>query len=580
MYCGASKTRKSDNYYSIRQIIFLATVVITRVMTRVMTIIINNLVKSRQLHSLWLIIAISSLILSGCATQQMPAGPAPVITVAPDIELDPNLKTPLAGLLTIETDVPTRIKLEISTSKNNWSIDLKKLATHHSTPVLGLRPDTTHSIKVHAISESGAITTYKEQLSILTDPLPDGFPSIEVKSQPDKMEPGYTLIEVIPEGSKNKGFGALIIIVDETGEVVWYTTGTRFTDVRQLANGNLVFLTGNKAIEMDMMGNAVQEWKAVGVRKKKLAKMDVRTRTFHHELFPMDNGNFLVLSVEARNYPDFPTSAKNAKALRENALVAGDLVVEFDPDGKIVNSWSMLKMLMPLRIGYGSLGSYWNNTFGGKKTRDWSHGNAVTHQPEDDSIIVTLRHQDTTVKFNRKTGELIWILAPQANWDMDRFGQYLLKPATDDIYFFPYHHHAHEVMPNGNLLLYDNGSYGSSPFTPYPRRIKPFSRAIEYKINETSKEVEIAWEYGQHAENIFYSGALGDADYQPETGNVLITHGSLTTKVKINSAVIIEVTHTTPGKEVFVMTLYDDSPELEGGWRVYRAERIADLYSQ
>ena len=102
---------------------------------------------------------------------------------------------------------------------------------------------------------------------------------------------------------------------------------------------------------------------------------------------------------------------------------------------------------------------------------------------------------------------------------------------------------------------------------------------MEYKINEQTKQAEIVWEYGADADKVYYSGALGDADVLPQTGNVLITHGSLTNKVKINSAVMLEVTHTTPGEEVFEMKLYDATPELEGGWRVYRAERIADLYT-
>jgi arylsulfate sulfotransferase len=460
--------------------------------------------------------------------------------------------------------------------------------------VLGLLPETTHTINIHATSASGKTTNYVTPLTVTTEPLPEGFPSLAViTSQPDKMEPGYTLLEAIPEGRKNKEFGAVIIIVDSAGEVVWYIiivdsagevvwymTGTRFTDVRQLANGNLTFLVGNQARVINMLGNVVQEWHASRRKTKRKSKGTVTARAFHHELFPMENGNFLTLSAEQKNIANFPTSESDAMAQKENASVVGDLIIEFDPDGNIINSWSILSMLDPQRIGFGSLGSYWNIVFGKKKTNDWSHGNAVTHQPEDDSIIVTLRHQDATVKFHRKTGELIWILSPHENWDKNRFEQYLLTPTSDEKYFFPYHHHAHEVLPNGNLMLYDNGSYGASPFNPQPRRTDVFSRAVEYKINEKTKQAEIIWQYGQHADTIYYSGALGDADYLPQADNVLITHGSLASKEKINTAIILEVTHTTPAKEVFKMKLYDDAPEQEGGWRVYRAERIPDLYAQ
>jgi len=528
----------------------------------------------------WTALCVCYLVMSSCASTQTASTSAPIFTVTPVVELDPNLTTPLAGLLTLTTDAPTRINIEISSEKNSWSVTPRLFSHSHSIPILGLRPDTTHKLKIQATTVAGITTTYKKQLIVTTEPLPEGFPAINVVSQPGKMESGYTLVEVVPEGNKNKEFGALIIIVDSLGEVVWYTIGSRFTDVRQLDDGNLIFLTGNTARIINMLGDVKQEWRARKTKKNERSKGIISTRAFHHELFPMENGHFLTLSIEKRSIPNFPTSETDANAPKERTVVAGDLIVEFDSSGEIVNSWSMLKMLQPQRIGYGSLGGYWNSVLRGKKTKDWSHGNAVTHQPADDSIIVTLRHQDATVKFSRKTGEVIWIFAPHENWDKSRFGKYLLNPASDENYFFPYHQHAHEVMPNGNLMLYDNGSYGASPFNPTPRRTKSFSRAVEYKINEKTKQVEIAWQYGQHAKKLYYSGALGDADYLPQTDHVLITHGSLATKEKINSAVILEVTHTTPGKEIFKMTLFDNAPELQGGWRVYRAERIPDLYPQ
>lgn len=526
----------------------------------------------------WAIITVFCLAIAAYSMGRIFSVPAPIFTTAPNIILDPNLNTPLAGLLTLTTDVPTRIDIEINSSKKNWAIKLNHFAIKHTIPVLGFRPDTTHILKIHATTDAGATATFKKPLTVTTNPIPNGFPSITVTSEPEKMEPGYTLVEVIPEARKNKEFGAAIIIVNNIGEIVWYTTGSRFTDVRQLANGNLLYLAGNKARIMNMTGDIIKEWRAYQTKTK--IKGTVATRVFHHELFPMENGNFLALSIEAQDILNFPTSETDAKAPKNTALVAGDLVVEFDPEGNIVNSWSMLQMLQPQRIGFGSLGSYWNFIFGGKETRDWSHANAVTHQASDDSIIVSLRHQDATVKFSRKTGEIIWILSPHSNWDEDRFNKLLLKPKVDDKYFFPFHHHAHEITPNGNLMLYDNGSYGTSPFSTQPRRTRTFSRAVEYKINEKTKQAEIVWQYGQHAKNVYYSGALGDADYLPQTNNVLITHGSLVSKKeKTNSAVILEVTHTTPGKEVFKMTVYDKSPEPKGGWRVYRAERIPDLYS-
>ena len=503
----------------------------------------------------------------------------PQFLSAPDLELDPNLSTPLAGMLSLTTNVPTKVQLEINNHFKSWSINFNKLKTEHEITVLGFLPDRKHSINVHIIDSNNQRTTYKETLTVTTDPLPDGFPSFSVqKRQPRLMEPGYTLFDVIPEGG-NSEFGALIVIVDETGEVVWYQVGTRFTDVRQTASGNLIFLQGAKLIEMDMLGNTIREWKAQGKSKKKTSDMTVATRSFHHEAYPMDNGNFLVLSIEAKRFDNYPTNAWKPDSPKESILVAGDLIVEFTPDASVVNEWSLLQLLDPYRVGYDSLGKYWDSFFG-TKTRDWAHANSVIHSPKDDSIIVSIRHQDAVVKFSRKTGDLIWILGDHANWNKTKFAKYLLKPINGQEFFFPYHQHSPMILPNGNILLYDNGNYRASPFKKIVPVPKNFSRAVEYKINEANMTVELVWEYGQFADKPIFSGALGDANYLPKTGNVLITHGNIFEKKqgKKLSAQIVEVTHTTPAVEIFKLRVFDSTPDLENGWRVYRSERIPALY--
>ena len=62
----------------------------------------------------------------------------------------------------------------------------------------------------------------------------------------------------------------------------------------------------------------------------------------------------------------------------------------------------MMDILDPRRLGFLSLrqirGSY-----------DWAHANAVAYNDADDSISVSLRHQDAVVNFDRTTGDLNWI---------------------------------------------------------------------------------------------------------------------------------------------------------------------------
>jgi len=137
-------------------------------------------------------------------------------------------------------------------------------------------------------------------------------------------------------------------------------------------------------------------------------------------------------------------------------------------------------------------------------------------------------------------------------------------------------------------VLYDNGNYKATPFDPKLPATENFSRAVEYSINEDTKEVTQVWEFGEFDDPVRYAPFIGDADTQPLTGNVLITHGGVTTDAEgipsdsiptsKTSVYLIEVTHTTPGEKVFELSIVDTTPETANGWTTYRSERLPSLY--
>lgn len=525
-----------------------------------------------------LVLVLITLLLPGCV-KNIPEPPPPELKflTEPDIELDPILNAPLAALLTLKTNIPVQVEIQLSTTDSSHTINVDLLKDEHYIPVLGLKPDKEYKINVLAYSDANKKNVLRKPLELTTDPLPEGFPSIKlVKRKENKLEPGYTLFDIIPEGD-NGEFGALIVAVNSYGEIVWYQIGTRYTDVRQLNNGHLLFIEGAKIVQMNMLGQRIYEWQALYTPKKNRKLREVNAPTFHHEVYPLETGNLLTLSVEHRPFDNYPTDAKNPKAPKNTANVVGDLILEIRRDGAIRRKWSLLDLMDPWRLGRNSLNGYWDPFFN-RETRDWTHGNAVIYSPSDNAIIVTSRHQNATIKFRRKNGELLWILGPHDGWTKKQFANKLLTPVNDQKYFFPYHSHAPEIMPNGNLLIYDNGNY-RTPKTEEPVPIENnFSRAVEYAIDERNKKVELVWEYGQFAESRVYSGALGDADYLPIKNNVLITHGNVLNKSGKLSARILEVTHTTPAEEVFRLDIVDETDDPKSGWRVYRSDRIADLY--
>jgi len=531
---------------------------------------------------------------------------APNFTSEPLLTMAPNPNTPLAGLLEFETDEPTSVSIVITeTTGTNSSftrglfdsstIEFNGLSTEHSLPLLGFTPDTSFTLQITISDAFGNQTQFAQQLLINIAPLPEDFPPIEVTSNPEKMEPGVTLFDVAGNGA-NSSFGRAIIAVNESGEVIWYHKPPGgVSDVRMLPNGNLLFINDpqvrTEILEMDMLGNTINRWHAAQSIEGSSGSTPVDTLSFHHEVFVLDDSNFLVLGIELREFEDYPSSDTDPEAPLEDAVIAGDIVVEFSPDGTIVGEWSLLDMLDPFRIAYGSLGGFWNNQFPEftQGTRDWSHGNAVIHDPTDNTIIVSLRHQDAVVKFSRETGELIWILGNHDNWDPFLFGDVLLNP-PDESFIWQYHQHAPEVTPEGNILLFDNGNFRANPFDDKLPPSENFSRAVEFSVDEATMEISEVWEYGEFLDETLYGTFLGDADYMSETGNILITFGGITldsegiktdsVPTSKRSARIIEVTHTTPAEKVFDLSIEDGTPETLNGWTIYRSERLHSLYPQ
>ena len=244
------------------------------------------------------------------------------VTLEPSLTMDPNGVTPLAGVVQLTTDIPTRATLTISNGSDSWVREFAEFQTEHYLPILGLKPDTSYSIEVIVTDQADESLVLTPLLPVVTSPLPADFPSINVLvSDPTKMEPGFTLLDKFTRGKPTTPDATLpryTIIVDDAGEVVWYSTlGANAT--RQLPNGNLFYLDGN-ALEIDLLGN-VKQSVALGVGR------------LHHDLFPTTNGTLLSLTRETVVVDGFPTSDTDPNAPTQTADIRDDPVVEFYPRG-------------------------------------------------------------------------------------------------------------------------------------------------------------------------------------------------------------------------------------------------------
>jgi hypothetical protein len=218
---------------------------------------------------------------------------------------------------------------------------------------------------------------------------------------------------------------------------------------------------------------------------------------------------------------------------------------------------------------------------------DNEHANAIIEDTNDNSIIVSVRTQNAVLKFLRSTGQLKWILSPPANWHPD-WQPYLLT-AVGTPFQWSYGQHAPMLTPQGTLLLYDDGNFRASPFDPPMADANNWSRAVEYRIDETNMQVTQVWASTTAVGDRLYTGAVGDADWLAQRGNVLATYGLVSyvngahpSLVATNATMvrIRELTHDAVPKIVFDLSFFDSDTTNKSymGYLCYRSDRVPDLY--
>jgi hypothetical protein len=500
----------------------------------------------------------------------------PQFTVFPSIRKNPNPSVPLAFIVDFETNRPVRAQIYLSDDRTTQLVAETGFDSNRlSLPVIGLRPSTTYRLTFDIRDAFSSVLPFPEGLEFRTDPLPAGFPSIAATvSDPELMEPGITLFNLTQLST------SMCVAVNERGEVIWFYRHSLpgLTDIKRLSNGHLIFTDAQGVSEIDMLGNVYRRWNSANIDRNASAfGTPLYIDNLHHEIYETKRGTFLTLATEVREFSDYPTSETDFEAPTAPANVVGDVVIDFDQDGRILQRWSLFDTLDPYRIGYDSLTGIWNQTYTWitDGTRDWAHANAVIEDASDDSIIVSVRHQDAIIKIDRQTGHMKWILGTPDGWGPS-WTPYLLTPVGT--LQWPYHQHAPMITPQGTILLFDNGNKRHRPTEHLPDR--DYSRAVEYAIDEQTMQVSQVWSYGDHGEDNFYSSALGDANLLPLKQNVLITDGFRFTDGIPDSrwARILEVTHTTPARRVFELIVRDAPGSNYAGWRIYRAQRLSSLY--
>lgn len=538
-----------------------------------------------------------------------------LFTMQPTIRPNPIERAPLIAIIEFEASQPVVPTLEINDGQRRWVQPWRvRAARKHRIAAMGLRPGRLHEIRVRIETEAaqtgdanaeptaGLVVDPAEQtttelgprLTFRTPPLPANFPPLfTVISKPQQMEPGLTLFSVnLWRDSVSLLDYGYLIALDSAGEVVWYCdTQDRIADTCILENGHLLYQHADYryAYEIDILGRDVRRWYGSRLTEAPDAQaIAVDVDTMHHQLAELPNGNFLTLATKIVDFDEFPTSEFDGDAPWEFAHVVCDRIVEFTPeDGHIVNQLDLLDILDPRRFGYMARTAFWKDKYKALldgPTHDWSHANAVQYDPQDNSVTVSLRHLDCVIKLDWQTKEIRWILGDPSGWG-SAWQRYLLKPSGE--LQWPYHQHSPQWTPVGTLLMFDNGNYRTRPFQTPTYAVDNRSRVVEFAIDEANMTVRQAFEYEGHAQERFYSPFYGEADWLPQTENILVTDGGHIeladgtphddVPAERQWARIFEITRDSLPHKVFEVRC-DSGLGSTHGWSIYRAMRIENLY--
>lgn len=470
-----------------------------------------------------------------------------------------------------------------------YDVGPQTLRTHGGIPVFGLYANWKNKVEVtYTRVFQGQEKTVSETYDIWTAPIwldVTGNPAIEqtfmkakvTKAAPKEFSDRLYFINnlgaVDAKSSRavwnNPVGGALQwnnpprnAILDTKGEIRWYMKPDRIYDPESLyqagimmgfhqnADGALSWGYGQRYGKYDLLGREIFN-----------RRLPVNYADFSHAMMPGNNGHYFLRVA----------SADLRRADNTRVHTVRDVIIEVDGNGEVVDEWRLFEILDPNRnivlksIDQGAVCLNIDKTMAGKTMsdeqlakldaknafgdiagtsagRNWAHVNSVDYDPEDDSIILSSRHQSAVVKIGRDK-QVKWILAAPNGW-RDGLKHKVLTPVDAEGKPLKCHlgkceggfdwtwtqHTGWKVdeMSKGDIIyvsVFDNGD-GRAFVQPDDPKEK-YSRAVFYKIDQKAMTVQQVWSYGEKRGHEIYSPITSSVEYQKDKDSVVVYWASI-----------------------------------------------------
>jgi hypothetical protein len=403
--------------------------------------------------------------------------------------------------------------------------------TTFSVDIMRLRPSTVYNYTVYLVDSSNN-SIPQSQGAFTTGPLPAGLQGAVFKVVQGTPTYDLTLLDF-----NDTDFNGMVII-DGSAQVVWYYEHERQVfSIAQESNYNLVFNeigTGNggwQMWEISPNGNKINVIDDI-LKSGKISKPFGR---WNHEMLIQPDGKIWTIGAEIR-----PVAIGNNVTLQ-----CGGTIEEWDMQQKTINHLaSLFDLLDPVQDravdSDTTAGFFWqgNNNQFAPMVEDWTHSNSLDVLP-DGSILMSNRHINQVVNIKPDFSGINWTLGGPGS-------DFTFTDPTDQFY----HQHYVKVLPNGHILMFDNGN------TRPASEGGEYSRALELELDFTTMQVNKVWEY-RYSPDLFANCC--SSVQRLDNGNTVIDFGQdsghnppIANLVEIDpdGKMIMNIQISSPGKNI------------------------------
>ncbi len=384
--------------------------------------------------------------------------PAPVKT--PTVSAHANPGNVIAAIVAFQANGATKARVRWSGGGETGVTPERSVASGaQEITVLGLLPNTDYRLELE--TTTAGVTTRADAVSFRSGDLPAFLRDrVEFRVVGQSSE-GYTLTNILTSDPARQ----YLLAFDGGGRLRWYVHLPGMGGYsEQNPNGNFTAFLGTTIGYQPTYGYFVEVTQRGDIVGRSQAPAPLYTDE-HELIYTAAPGGGWTTHLFSYDIRRIDTTRIGG---RPDAQIAGHQILRYTPSGELDFLWNAWDHFV--------IDDWIEEPASGRAAAlgDFDHPNSLSID-NDGHYIASFRNMAEITKIDSRTGRLIWRFGGRNNQFTilnDPFGKFCGQ-------------HSVRVLPNGNLLMFDNGL----------RHAPPESRVVEYKLDTTAMTATMVYEY-------------------------------------------------------------------------------------